>query len=128
MPQTPTLEIATGATPHEQVVLALTTFPDREHAAVAARAWIEAGLAACVHIAPAGRSIYRWQGAIESGEEVQVTAKTTAGRLEALSEALHRTHPYELPEFLLVCPSSGSSAYMEWVRLACQNGDDRAEA
>jgi len=57
---------------------------------------------------------------VETADEVQVTAKTTAGKLEALSEALRRTHPYELPEVLLVSPDGGSGAYLDWVRAACQ--------
>lgn len=105
--------------PDEPVVVLLTTFPDRDQAAAVARDWVEAGLAACVHLAPAGLSIYRWAGAVESAEEVQVTVKTTAGCLEALSAALHAVHPYELPELLLVSPDGGSEAYLDWVRQAC---------
>ena len=119
-PQTPKPDTAPEASPQDPVVLLLTTFPDRERAEAAARGWVEAGLAACVHIAPVGRSIYRWQGVVESAEEVQVTVKTTADHLEALGEALQKAHPYELPELLLVSPDGGSGAYLDWVRLACQ--------
>lgn len=105
--------------PQAAVMLLLTTFPDRERAETAARAWVEAGLAACVHIAPSGRSVYRWQGAIETADEVAVTAKTTTDRIDALHEALRVTHPYELPEVLLVSPEGGSEAYLDWVRGAC---------
>ncbi len=118
--QQPRPDAAPDAGPQDPVVLLLTTFPDREQAEAAAHAWVDAGLAACVHVAHAGTSTYRWQGAIESAEEVQVTVKTTAGCLQALSDALQRTHPYELPEVLLVSPAGGSGAYMDWVRLACQ--------
>ncbi|MBU3693987.1 MAG: divalent-cation tolerance protein CutA [Rhodocyclaceae bacterium] len=109
-----------AAQPAAAVVLLLTTFPDRERAEAAARHWVEAGLAACVHIAPAGRSVYRWQGAVEVAEEVALTAKTTAERVEALHEALRHDHPYELPEVLLVSPQGGSEAYLGWVMDACQ--------
>ena len=120
-PQNHPLDAARGLSEQDPVVLLLTTFPDQEQAESAARGWVEAGLAACVHVAPAGRSIYRWQGMVESADEVQVTVKTTAGNLEALSEALQRSHPYELPEVLLVSPSGGSGAYLDWVRLACRS-------
>lgn len=105
--------------PESGVVLLLTTFPDREQAEAAARGWVEDGLAACVHIAAAGRSVYRWQGAVEAADEVAVTAKTTATRVAALHEALRACHPYELPEVLLVSPDGGSDAYLEWVQASC---------
>ena len=126
-PPPPTPDAAPGAVLQDPVVLLLTTFPDREQAEAAAQRWVEGGLAACVHIAPSGRSIYRWQGAVESADEVQVTIKTTAECLEALSEALYKAHPYELPEVLLVSPAGGSGAYLDWVRLACQ-GPSRSAA
>ena len=103
----------------EAVVLLLTTFPDAASAETAAQVWVEAGLAACVHIAAAGRSVYRWQGAVETAEEVPVTVKTTFGRLEALHEVFKASHPYELPEVLLVFPGGGSEAYLDWVRQSC---------
>jgi len=116
----PAPEPTLAASAEEPVVLLLTTFPDREQAEAAARSWVEAGLAACVHLAPAGVSVYRWQGAIETQGEVAVTVKTLASRLETLTEALQRAHPYELPEVLLVSPAGGSGDYLDWVRQACR--------
>jgi len=127
-PQNHPLDTTPGLSEQDPVVLLLTTFPDPEQAEAAARGWVEDGLAACVHVSPVGRSIYRWQGAVESAGEVQVTAKTTAGNLEALSEALQRSHPYELPEVLLVSPAGGSGAYLDWVRLACRSPARSAES
>lgn len=101
------------------VVLVLTTFPDAALAEQAAREWVESGLAACVHIAAAGRSVYRWQGAVECADEVAVTLKTTAARLESLMGAVRAGHPYELPEWLVV-PVSGERDYIGWIRGACK--------
>jgi periplasmic divalent cation tolerance protein len=119
IPQAPASEPLVEPGLEEPVVLLLTTFPDRQQAEAAARAWVEAGLAACIHIAPAGLSVYRWQGVIETQAEVAVTVKTILGRLEALAEVLQRDHPYELPEVLLVSPAGGSGVYMDWVRATC---------
>ncbi len=127
-PQSLPPDTTPGLSEQDPVVLLLTTFPDPAQAEATARGWVEAGLAACVHVAPVGRSIYRWQGAVESADEVQVTAKTTADRLEALSDALQRSHPYELPEVLLVSPAGGSAAYLDWVRLACRSPASSAES
>jgi periplasmic divalent cation tolerance protein len=112
--------------PQAAVMLLLTTFPDRERAETAACGWVEAGLAACVHIAANGRSVYRWQGVVETADEVAVTAKTTTDRVEALREALRASHPYELPEVLLVSSDGGSDTYLDWLRGACALSPDVA--
>lgn len=111
-----------AAAPAPGVVLLLTTFPDRERAEAAARDWVAAGLAACVHVAPVGTSIYAWQGTLEASAEVAVTAKTVATRVEALHEALRSAHPYQTPEVLLLEPAGGSTEYLDWVRSACRPG------
>lgn len=114
--------------PGSAVILLLSTFPDRQLAAAAARRWVEAGLAACVHIAAAGHSVYRWNGVVETSDEVALTAKTTTSHVEALQEALRRDHPYELPEVLLVSPEGGSDAYLDWVRDTCRSAPEAGRA
>ncbi|MFM2423475.1 MAG: hypothetical protein RL291_2005, partial [Pseudomonadota bacterium] len=42
------------------------------------RALVEAELAACVNLIPGMRSIYRWEGKVDTGEEVIAIVKTTA--------------------------------------------------
>lgn len=98
------------------VCLVLTTVPDEATAQRIARLLVEQGLAACVHLNPAGRSIYRWQGELHDEPELALTIKTTAARLDALEQALRAAHPYELPELLVVDCSSGNVAYLDWVR------------
>ena len=117
-----------SADPDSAVILLLTTFPDRQRSAEAARRWVEAGLAACVHIAAAGHSVYRWNGVVETADEVALTAKTTASQVEALLEVLRRDHPYELPEVLLVSPDGGSEAYLDWVRDTCRSACEAGRA
>jgi periplasmic divalent cation tolerance protein len=106
--------------PDLAVVLLLTTFPDHRLATQAAHHWVESGLAACVHIAAAGQSVYGWNGGLETAQEVTLTAKTTAACAGALQEALQRDHPYDLPEVLVVRTDGGSAAYLDWVRGICR--------
>jgi periplasmic divalent cation tolerance protein len=102
------VENATGA------CIVLTTWPASAPTGPFARALVDESLAACVHIAPAGTSIYRWQGAIETAEEHTVLIKTTHGRLEALEARVRTLHPYEVPEWLVV-EVGGSDAYLGWL-------------
>ncbi len=96
--------------------LVFCTCPDAATAQALARLLVERRLAACVNLLPPMQSVYRWQGQVEQSEEIQLLAKTTADRLEALTAAILRHHPYELPEILALSPSAGLPAYLDWIR------------
>lgn len=80
-----------------QTLLVLTNLPDAASAQALATTLVSERLAACVNLLAPCRSIYRWQGAIESAEEVPLLIKTTAERYAALEAAIRVRHPYELP-------------------------------
>ncbi|WP_206862193.1 divalent-cation tolerance protein CutA [Lysobacter changpingensis] len=105
-----------------RVRLVLSTCPDARTADTLATALVDERLAACVNVLPGIRSVYRWQGAVERGEEVLLLIKTTADRQDALVERLKALHPYELPEALAVEAVGGLAAYLHWV--AEQTRDD----
>ena len=96
-------------------LIALCTCPDRESARTLALSLVEARLAACVNLLPGVESVYRWQGAVEQSEEVQLVIKTGADRLEALKSHILAHHPYELPEILAVEVGSGLDRYFAWI-------------
>ena len=98
------------------VAIVLTTLGADADAASLARTLVDERLAACVNVLPAMTSIYRWHGQVEQAREQQVVIKTTAARLPALEARLRQLHPYELPEFVVLSPASGSAAYLAWVR------------
>lgn len=93
------------------------TAPDTETAERIAGALVEARLAACANIFPGVRSVYRWQGAIESAEEISAIFKTTAALAEAASALIVRLHPYEVPCIVsLPIGEAGSHpGYLSWI-------------
>jgi periplasmic divalent cation tolerance protein len=95
--------------------LALTTAANREDAERIAHALVEERLAACVNIATGVRSVYRWQGAVETADEVLLLIKTNVQNIDRLRIRLHELHSYELPEFVVLEISAGSPAYLEWI-------------
>lgn len=97
-------------------VVVLTTAPDTLLAKRIAHVLVEEHLAACVHVAPAGVSMYMWQGNLEGGEEVTLTMKTIPEKVQALTERLAQLHPYDVPEVLVLPVLGGSDAYLSWVR------------
>jgi periplasmic divalent cation tolerance protein len=73
-------------------------------------------LAACANILPSVQSIYRWKGKVETAREVLLLIKTTAARLPQLEKEVKRLHSYEVPEFIALSISAGSSDYLNWIQ------------
>ena len=96
-------------------LLVLSNLPDRASAERVAAVLVERRLAACVNILAPCRSVYRWEGAVESAEEHPLLIKTTAERYPAVEEAIRGLHPYELPEIVAVPLSAGLPGYLKWV-------------
>lgn len=93
----------------------LTTVPTRSVALKIARRILQARLAACVHIAPAGESHYWWKGRLEKARELVLIFKTTKKTLPALLRTLKQSHPYETPELLALHVNAGDPAYLRWL-------------
>jgi periplasmic divalent cation tolerance protein len=98
------------------VVLILSTVPEDFDADRLAHALVDARHAACVTIGPPMRSTYRWHDGVEAAAERQVLIKTTTDRVSGLEAALTAAHPYEVPEFLVLPVTGGSTAYLAWAR------------
>ena len=98
-----------------KIILVLTNLPDQASALTLAERIANARLAACVNILGTCKSIYHWQGKIESAEETPVLIKTTEDAYPALEKTIRELHPYELPEILHVPIAGGFAAYLQWV-------------
>jgi len=98
-----------------QVLVVSCTFPDRETAERISRRAVENRLAACATLLADAKSIYRWEGRIETARETAVIFKTTQDRLAALQAFLLEEHPYEVPEVVAWQISDGAPAYLAWV-------------
>jgi periplasmic divalent cation tolerance protein len=103
----------------EEVLLALSTFPDQETARSVSNDLVTKKLAACANILPGIESIYRWKERIESGNETLVLFKLSEDRRSDFQEKLRSLHPYEVPEIIFVPVSSGLPEYLRWVGENC---------
>ena len=95
--------------------LILCTCPDAASADMLARALITRKLAACVNILPGIRSIYAWQGEIETAQEHLLLIKSHQDRYAAIEDTLKSLHPYQLPEIIAVALERGSLEYLKWI-------------
>ena len=103
----------------QEILLALSTFPDAETARRISNQMVSERFAACANILPAVESIYRWKEKIESGNETLVLFKLSENRQSAFQEKLRSLHPYEVPEIIFIPISSGLPEYLRWVTENC---------
>ncbi|NOS68845.1 MAG: divalent-cation tolerance protein CutA [Verrucomicrobia bacterium] len=99
--------------------IVLITTPDIKTARQLARAALKSRLIACANLVPKVESHYRWQGKIEKSAEVLMICKTIAGNLAGFQKLVHRLHPYDTPEFVVLKISSGSARYLKWLGDCC---------
>lgn len=90
-------------------------FGSAEEAERIGLAMVEQRLAACVNVLGPCRSIYRWKGKVEQGQEVAALFKTAADRAPALIEAIAAMHSYEVPAAVAWPISEAAPAYADWV-------------
>jgi periplasmic divalent cation tolerance protein len=96
-------------------LLVLTNLPDVASAEKLARALIESRAAACVNVLTACRSIYRWQGAVETADEIPLLIKTTRAAYPRIEAAVRAQHPYDVPELIAIPITQGLPAYLDWL-------------
>ena len=98
-----------------RTVFAYITCPTLAEAERIGRALVEERLAACVNLLPGMRSLYRWQGRIDTADEVVLIAKTLRTRAVPLTKRVIALHPYSCPCVVLLPVVGGSAAYLRWL-------------
>jgi periplasmic divalent cation tolerance protein len=104
----------------DEILLALSTFPDRETAQRISTQLVTEKFAACANLLPGIESIYRWKDKVESGNEALVFFKLSEDRQSAFQEKLCSLHPYEVPEIIFVPVTKGLPDYLRWVADNCR--------
>ena len=96
------------------LVCVYALFADAEEAERIGRAVVEERLAGCVNIQAPCRSIYRWEGAVETAAEVPALFKTRADLAEALGLRIAALHSYDVPA-ISRWPAETTAAYAGWL-------------
>lgn len=79
------------------VVSVYAIFANEEEAERIGRQIVEERLAACINILGPCRSIYRWQGTVETADEVAAIFKTSSAQADTLVARIAELHSYEVP-------------------------------
>jgi periplasmic divalent cation tolerance protein len=105
------------------VRLVLVTCPSLALARKIARSVVQKRLAACVNVVRSPvESFYTWKGKLESAREHLLLIKTTAARLPQLERVVKRLHTYDVPEFVVLDITGGSTEYLAWLVDSVESG------
>ena len=97
------------------VISVYAIFADSDEAERIGRTMVEERLAACSNILGPVRSIYRWQGAIETATEVAAIFKTTEETADALMTRIAGLHSYDVPCIVAWPIDKILGPYADWV-------------
>ncbi|MBL8524406.1 MAG: divalent-cation tolerance protein CutA [Betaproteobacteria bacterium] len=103
-------------------LVVFTTVPDENLAVKITESLLQQRLAACVHRLPAGKSTYRWQGKLESSEEIILIIKSTTSAYAELETTIRRLHSYQVPEIVALPIVAGLPAYLKWIQDETEHG------
>ncbi|MFL6773181.1 MAG: divalent-cation tolerance protein CutA [Sphingomicrobium sp.] len=97
------------------VVTVYATFTYPGQAQTIGMTAVEERLAACVNILQPCRSIYRWEGKVETGTETPALFKTTSDKVDALIARIKELHSYDVPAIVVWPIERLSADFGDWV-------------
>ena len=97
------------------IVSVYAIFADAAEAERIGRTVVEERLAACINILGQCRSIYRWQGQIDTAEEAPAILKTDSRSADRLVERVVELHSYDTPCVVVWPIEKLPKSYAEWV-------------
>lgn len=92
------------------------TTNSEEEAEIIGRNLVSRKLAACVNIINNMKSIYQWEGKIESADEIVLIAKTKKALVSELIENVKTLHSYKTPCIVAIPIIDGNSDFLNWIR------------
>jgi periplasmic divalent cation tolerance protein len=97
-----------------QVVIFITTANEKEAERIAGEL-VKSKLAACVNVIENIRSLFWWQGKVDSAKELLLIVKTKKTLIPKLIEKVKSLHSYEVPEIIALPVIGGYKKYLEWI-------------
>ncbi len=91
------------------------TVPNEFNANLIATSLVEENLAACVNILPSVTSVYKWEGIVQSDNEMLLIIKTREEKFEAVEAKIKSLHEYTVPEIIALPIVKGSAEYQNWI-------------
>lgn len=97
------------------VCLIYVTASDNAEAESIGRAIVEERLAACANIIPGMRSLYWWEGQVETGAETVLILKTRRDLADRVVDRVKALHSYACPCAIVLPVQAGNPDYLDWI-------------
>ena len=92
------------------------TAKNKQEAEKIARGLLQARLAACVNIMEGVKSLFMWEGKLDTAQEVLLVIKTQQKLFSSLAKKVKALHSYKVPEIIALPIIAGDKAYLQWVK------------
>ena len=99
-----------------KLIIVTTTSDDAEELETIASELIQRNLAACCQISGPIKSVYRWEGKVESSQEWTCAIKTLECKYPEVEQVILKLHHYDTPQIVAVEATLVSESYQQWVR------------
>ncbi|MEO0699721.1 MAG: divalent-cation tolerance protein CutA [Pseudomonadota bacterium] len=98
-----------------RAALIYTPLPDAETARAIATTLLEENLIACANILGEMESVFRWEGRVDTINEVAVLFKTTSDAIDPAVSRLGALHPYSTPAIVATVCNTAYPDTLEWL-------------
>ncbi len=101
--------------PEREIMMVKTMCGSEEEALKIAGILLDEHLIACANLLAPAKSVFRWEGAVETGTEFMLLMKTQKKHVGEITARITHLHSYELPEISALPIEDGSAQYLQWV-------------
>ena len=99
-----------------ELIIVTTTSDAKEILDQVADRLVADKLAACCQISQPIKSVYRWNGKVESSNEFELKIKTAAAKFDEVSTVIKSLHNYDVPQIVAVDVTHVDAAYRDWAK------------
>ena len=96
-------------------LIVYVTFENEVQAQEIAKTLIQNRVAACVNIFQPHRSMYWWEGKVETSVESVAIFKTTEKNYSKLEASIKELHPYDVPCIVAWPIEKGHLPFLNWI-------------
>ncbi len=101
--------------------LIYATAPSHEEAGRIAETVVREQLAACANLFDGVTSIFRWDGKLCRESETVLILKTTAERVDELTERIQQLHSYDCPCVVSLPIETGNPDFLRWISTSTES-------
>ncbi|WWP00026.1 MAG: divalent cation tolerance protein CutA [Candidatus Dasytiphilus stammeri] len=100
---------------NDKAIIILCTVPNEEWALKISNKLLSRKIAACITYWMNAKSLFYWNDEIQKTTEVQMLIKTNCLHEKELLQVIKNTHPYQIPEILVLPIIHGNEQYLSWI-------------